>query len=222
MRTARFFAISLVIFAVFFLFFLTRAKIGSALRAVRGKISGEEYRALILENEALKYELEKFRKELTLSHNEFITAELYSRYPFNDGGKLIVNVGRYDSVSEGAPVLVSAGVLLGKVEKIARSQSEIKTVSDPTWRSSVFIGEKKVKAVLAGGNPPTLQFIPAAKPVEIGDRVVNASPDFPLDLFVGRVKNVEGSPQSPWLTGEVELFYTLEELDKVLIMKNFP
>lgn len=218
-------ALAVLIFALF----VYRREVGGALLTTRLLLSSfwdrsfayEKYISLTIENERLKRELAKLNQK-TSKEESFIEAEVYSRYPFNDAGFMVIGAGLRNGASSSLPVLVSKGTLLGKIVAVKRTQSEVETIVNPAWRSAVLIGEGGVRAVLRGGSPPQLEFVPSESSIKSGDEILNAAPDFPLGLFIGTVEDVAALPQTPWISASVKLPYDPGNLRKVLIFSDFP
>lgn len=148
-------------------------------------------------------------------------ARIYSRYPFADRSVLIINQGAAGGIREGMPVLAAKGILLGKIIKVKKSFSEVQTIFDPAWRSSVGVGSQKTKALLMGGSAPILDLIEPTAIVNDNDPVINLSPDFPYGLAVGQLINLDKPVAQPWFRGELEPFFDLIALKEVLVDVGF-
>lgn len=181
----------------------------------------EKLEALQLENLVLKTELEALEGKSETISDSYAAAKIYSRYPFNDRRLVTINLGEEDGVREGMPVLAREGVLLGKVSEVFGRQSVVETIFDPGWRSSVVVGEV-TKALLEGGVTPILTLISKESAVSPGDRVLNTSPEFPLELLLGEIKEVTPALNDVWLTAKINTFYNLDDLTEVLVVINFP
>lgn len=179
---------------------------------------------LTLENEKLIAELNALRRVggKELKSFEFKVAHIYSRYPFNNRASLVLDLGSDAGIQPGMPVLAEEGVLLGRVKAVKQTQSEVETIFSSTWKSSVGIGDEKVKAVLSGGTTPTLEFIAKEAKLKEGDRVFNLSPELPLNLYLGTLSNVVGVSYDVWQRGELDTLYEPEDLDTALVVINFP
>lgn len=179
---------------------------------------------LTLENEKLIAELNALRRVSgeELKSFEFKVAHIYSRYPFNNRASLILDLGSDAGIQPGMPVLAGEGVLLGRVKTVRQMQSEVETIFSSAWKSSVGIGDKKVKAVLSGGTTPMLEFIAKEEKLKEGDRVFNLSPELPLNLYIGTLSNVVGVSYDVWQKGELNTLYEPENLDTALVVVNFP
>lgn len=151
-----------------------------------------------------------------------LSAGVYSRYPFNNRDFIFLNRGSEDGVAVNSPVFGARGELLGIVREISRTRSQAETFWSPSWKSAVYVGDKKTKAVLRGGEIPVLEFLPKDSGVKAGDLVYNASPDFPLYAPIGKISKVSGGDQNPWFSGELEPFSEPGSLREIWILKNFP
>jgi|GEM_PF-796533 len=149
-------------------------------------------------------------------------ATLYSRYPFNDKNLITIEGGEQDGLARYMPALFREGALLGKITNVSRTQSEIETIFDSAWRSSVYIGSSKIKAVLRGGDTPTLEFIPKDAKIQKGDAVVNSSPDFPLNLFIGSISSISDKENELWMSADVNTGYSFDDVKSVFVITNFP
>ena len=161
-------------------------------------------------------------KEMEFGRYLGMSAGVYSKYPFNDRNFVFLNRGEEDGVHLEDPVFGEQGELLGGVREVTRTRAQVETFWSPTWKSAVYVGEKKSKAVLRGGETPILEFLPKDSGVKIGDDIYNASPEFPLYAPIGKVIEVINNDQNPWLEAEVEPFLNPEGIREVWIIKNFP
>lgn len=177
-----------------------------------------QYRLLLGENEYLRSELEETRIAVL---GNIKPANVYSRYPFADRNILVIDQGSDQDIKEGMPVLAARGVLLGKVGKVSKNFSEVQTIFDPTWRSSVGIGDQEVKALLVGGAVPSLDLIESTAAVNDGDAVFNISPDFPYGLAIGQLADLRKPPAQPWFQGELAAFPDAAGAKQVLVDIGF-
>jgi len=229
MKSLRNFSGSLILIAVIVVLVLFWSPALSALKDLRGLVLSffdrgfdyEAFKALQLENQNLKLELEKLNKPKQEFAYNYREAEVYSRYPFSDEESFIVNLGSQNGLKVGAPVLVGKNILLGKIKAVKKTVSEVQLVESPSWRSSVAIGGDKVKAVLTGGSLPRLELIAPESLIRGDDEVVNISPEFPYGLYLGTVDRIEYSSTTPWLKATLKIPYRLEDLKKVLVIVDY-
>ena len=219
-KSPRFFLGILLIFVFVLAAFFYRNEILN-LSGIIHSLDYEEVEALRLENLALKIELEALKEKSQVALDSYAAAKVYSRYPFNDRRLLTINLGEKDRVRIGMPVLAMEGVLLGRVSEVFGRQSSVETIFDPAWRSSVVVG-KETKALLEGGVTPTLNLISKESVVGAGDLILNTSPEFPLGLLLGEVRNVAPASDDVWLTAKINTLYNLDDLSEVLVVTNFP
>lgn len=186
------------------------------------KNPNQEFKELQLQNQGLRQEVAELRDKLEFnSHQPLLTAQVFSRYPYNDNQSLIIDLGSKDGVKTNQPVLAAGNYLLGKVASAKIDTSEIKTIFSADWRSAVRIGPDKIDAVLAGGRQPTLQFIPADAKINLDDEVVSASPDLPLNLFIGRVSETNFSPTASLQQAKLKIDYNPNQIRKVFIVTDY-
>ncbi len=149
-----------------------------------------------------------------------LEAQTYSLYPFNNYASVSINAGSDNGVKAGMPVLAASGILFGKVKTVERTRSEVETIFDPSWRSTVFVGNARTKAVLVGASSPYLDLIPKDASTTVGDVIVNGAPDFPLNLLIGNVAALQGGTDTLWLQAKVDPSFQFDTLDRVYVVLN--
>lgn len=148
--------------------------------------------------------------------------KVFSLYPFNDYASVSIGAGSDEGLKEGMPVLTAPGVLLGKITAVSRTKSEVETIFSPSWKSTVSVGAQRIKAVLVGGATPYVDLLPKDAPVVAGDSVSNLAPEFPIDLFLGKADEFREGSNALWLRAAVNPFFRFEDIDRVLVVMNFP
>lgn len=218
MRSLRRTIFSVLILTLLVLFWFYRFDIVGFLKNLE---YDREFQNLKLENEVLKFQLGQLTQGAVVAGEEnLLMAALYSSYPFNDQARLIINLGFNGGLDVGMPVLAAKGVLLGRVTEVKKNLSEVQTIFDPIWRSSVGIGNAKIKALLVGGNIPRLTLIAKETMPAAGEDVLNFSPEYPYGLFLGRILEVDYNSAEPWASASLETFYNLNALDQVLVVTD--
>lgn len=216
--TKKFIIFFLLLAILFFIFFFQK-NIFFGLDKIR--LSNQALTDLRLENQGLRQEVEDLKNKLNFKSQPYLTAQVYSRYPFDDNQTLIIDVGSKDGVKVGWPVLAAENYLLGKIIKVKADVSEVRTIFSPDWKNEVKIGQGNIEAVLVGGRQPILDLIPADAKINPGDEIISASPDLPFGLFVGKVSEI--IPQSATSLQRVKLItdYDPNKLVRVFIISDY-
>lgn len=149
-------------------------------------------------------------------------AGVFSDYPFNNYGSIIINAGADDGLKIGMPVLAAEGILIGRIKEVKKTQSEAATIFDPNWRSAAAFGPDRVKVLLVGGPAPYLDLVPKEAVVNTNDAVFNLAKDFPLYLNIGKIIGRNEGEGGIWSRVKLEPPISFENLKKVLVITDFP
>jgi cell shape-determining protein MreC len=229
----RFLGLAALFLGLIIFFFTSRESIARFLGALRVRTLafGSENalsRTLLelsAENERLVREIERAGIKTPASQGDryhYKTARVFSRYPFNDEATVVIDLGSEDGMKEHMPVFVSRGVLLGKIRSVSRTQSEVETIRNASWRTSVTIGSEGTKAVYSGGSSPFLDLIPKDVKLHEGDKIVSVSPEFPLGTVLGTVGKLSGATYDVWQQAKVVPAYEPEAFSTVFVLVDFP
>ncbi len=103
---------------------------------------------------------------------------------------VLINVGRSQGVKAGYAVINSEG-LVGRLVSVGGAASRVLLLTDLKSRVPVYVGEGRIRAVLAGDNSaaPRLDFLPEGAKIGAGDDVYSSGHDglLPRGLRVGTI-----------------------------------
>ena len=150
------------------------------------------------ENLLLKRENENLRGELQLAaagikeakKNDYLTAKVFSTYPFNFKNKITVNVGEKNGVKKSAVVAFGENIFIGQITDVGRDFSVARTVFDPNWQLPVRIGEEEINGLLQGGNEPRIVLVDNDEFLKAGLVVYSAGEGIPYGLKIGEIKEI--------------------------------
>lgn len=189
----------------------------------------QAYKRIELENKILREEILRLRQiSKNSGENQQATkkeVDVFSNYPFNDKDLIVINFGSRDGAKIGMPVFTGDNednVLVGKIVALKNTQSEVRTVYDPSWVSGVVVGGERARAVLKGGEPPRLELVPQEVVIKVGDLVFNTSPEFPLGAVVASVEEVKQGTGRFWSRIIVKPLFFRENLTKLFALNDFP
>lgn len=150
-----------------------------------------------------------------------VEAEVFSDYPFNNFSRIAIAAGSDKGLKPGMPVFEGGNVLLGKILSVGSHKSEVETFFDPSWKSSVFIGDGKIKGLLSGGSSPYVDFIPKGSNVSSGMQITNSDSAYPINSLIGSVDAVESVENDLWLRATVRVPFDLSNVNDVFVVINF-
>jgi rod shape-determining protein MreC len=188
------------------------------------------YKNLLVENSQLK-ELEQENKDLRQlldlkNKNEYNLAvvNILSRDPVNRN-ILIVDGGREQHIENGQAVVVSDGIVIGKIIDVGIDSSKVRLLTDNFSKLAVKIGnDRSVSGILTGslGLVMDLNFIPQEQEVKKDDIVVTADIDskIPAGLIVGQIEDIEFSQEELFKKASVLPLINYEVLNTLAVITS--
>jgi len=181
----------------------------------------ERIRTLELENENLKAQVAAFSQlsgpKIIDGHSVF-RANVFSSYPFNTQGRLMIDAGSRAGLKVGLPVTVGGALLLGQIVSVNDDMSEVRTVFDPGWELPVKVGSAGVDALFVGGRTPKLTLITKDKEVNSGDDAYSVGQAFPYHLKIGEVGSIENNKASAFQDASIAISYSVNNVSEVVVL----
>ncbi len=203
---------------------------------------------LLLENEALKNELNEMREQIAdydkaISENEFYkdyleikesnpdfsfsAATLISKDTEDPYGGFVIDKGSLHDIALYDPVITEAG-LVGYISEVGLSNSKVTTVLNPTLKIGALDNRSRDSGVVSGSlelaNDGLCKFFNLSRScnVAIGDYVVTSGEGiFPDGLLIGTIESIESDPNNTSIYAHIKPFTELSEIKDVMVITNF-
>lgn len=110
------------------------------------------------------------------------------------GYNVLLNKGVGEGISEGDIVITAEGILVGKINKVARNFSRVLFISDPEFKVTSKVINSDTTGIAKGalGDGMYLDFIVQEDEIKEGDLLISTGSDlFPPALIIGFVGHVE-------------------------------
>ena len=186
-----------------------------------------EIPVLITQNQKL---IDAQRVRRSLGHRT-VAAEVTDRDTSDSERMITIGKGTDDGLFVGATVLSAGGSLTGSITDIGRDWARVRLISDPR---SLVVG-RDVRSGATGevrGNlsaPLQLRNVTFDESVRVGDLVTTAGirldgsarSQFPRDLIIGSVINVDQDPAFVTISALVQPAAALDDLELVLVVTDF-
>ena len=160
----------------------------------------ESYKNLLIDNTKLKYledENKELRELLDFSQKKNYTlkvANILSRDELNKN-ILIIDIGKNKNIKEGEAVVISNGIIIGKVIEVNSITSKIRLLTDKKSTLAIKIGEESVSGILTGslGLGMYLEYIPQEQDIKINNLILtsNLNENIPANLLIGKIEKIE-------------------------------
>ncbi len=142
------------------------------------------------ENRELRSELELAPRKKYNLEASFVTAQ----DPQGLGNYLIIDKGANKGIKDGMPVIVSSGILTGRVIEVYPQSAKVVLITDPSSVVNAEVEDSEAKGIIKGeyGLGIVMDMIPQNKVIKEGDRVITSGlgGEMPRGLYVGEVSNV--------------------------------
>jgi len=176
-------------------------------------------KALQEENAELRRQLDFFKA----NNYTHIGAEVIGRNIEPLGSTLVVNRGLRDGVKEGNAVVISSGVLIGKVAKAEEESSLVRLLNDNQSKvAATILNHDKSLGVIEGGYGISVRmnFIPQQEDVRVGDLIITSGLEtgMPRGLLIGNVAAVEKEAYEPFQRATLSPAASLSSLSVVSII----
>ena len=156
--------------------------------------------------------------ETGVASGTYLTAKVFSTYPFNMKNQITVDAGEEDGVRVGMVVTIGETILLGRVKEVLPTASIVQTVFDSQFEIPVRIGQAEADSLFEGGGEPKAVLIDKTKRVEVGDAVLSADSSFPYGLKVGEITEIREGATGIFKEAIVKTPFVLSEIRDVGIL----
>ncbi len=152
-----------------------------------------------------------------------IGAEVIGRNIEPLGSTFVVNRGTKDGVKPGNAVIVSNGVLVGKVASAVEESSFVRLLNDNQSKiAATILNHDKSLGVIEGGYGISVRmnFIPQQEEVKIGDLIVTSGLEagMPRGLLIGNVAAIEKEAYEPFQRATLSPAASLNSIAQVSII----
>jgi rod shape-determining protein MreC len=124
-------------------------------------------------------------------------ASVVSQDPNGISNWLEIDKGSNDGITDGMPVIVSKGILIGKVQNVSSNKSQVMLLTNPKSTVNVITTNSGAKGVAKGeyGTKIILDMVLQTDSINVGDSVVTSgiSGEIPRGLYVGVIQEIHQS-----------------------------
>lgn len=187
---------------------------------IKKECSFDEVLRLKQENENLRAQIQllKFNGQNSILNTNFITAKVFSTYPFNIKNKITINAGEKQGIKKSMVATVGENILLGQVTDVFENFSVIQTIFDPAWQLPVRIGKEEINGLFKAGNEPKVILIEKEKQIQTDDIVYSASQEFPYGLKIGEVAEIKETAAGVFKEAVLKMPFNVGELREIKIL----
>jgi len=197
----------------------------------------EENKNLIKENNALlvatanlkefQRENEELRKQLGLIPNKQFDLEasfVIGQNPQKLGSWILIDKGENSGIQVGMPVIISQGILIGKIEEVYQNVAKVLLLTDSESVVNVRDSETEAKGVVRGkfGLGLVLEMVSQDDTLNAGDSIITSGlgGDLPGGLLVGEIQESKASLDRIFQEAIVIAPVKYSNLDVVFVIKN--
>lgn len=163
----------------------------------------QQTQGLLVENARLRdieKENEFLREQLNLLPREkfeMTPANVVSQDPHGLGSWLEIDKGHSDGLKEGMAVVISRGILVGKLQEVYDHSSKVILLTNPKSAVNGIISETGTKGIAKGeyGLGFLYDMILQSDVINIGDEVITSGigGDIPRGFYIGKVQEIHPS-----------------------------
>lgn len=192
-------------------------------------LKGENERLLsdIIRLSGVDKENETLRNELNLLPRDkynFVSAFIVSFDQGNLTKAFIIDKGEKDGVKEGMPVIVSNGVLVGRIKEVSNHSAKVLLIIDGQSHVDGKIEKNEARGIVRGKYGLGLSMENISQDVEIkrGDLVVTSgkSGELPDNLIIGNIQQTYSVPNDIFQKADIIPEANFSELRTVSVIIN--
>lgn len=137
---------------------------------------------------------------------------------------LIINKGESEGIKVGMPVETERG-LVGRIIAVSPHAAQVQLLSDPGSSINARLGTSRADGTVVGQltSHLTMKWIEQDIPISENELVMTSGlgGNFPPDLIIGRIVNIQQSASELFQEGEVRPAVDFDQLEIVLVITDF-
>lgn len=188
-------------------------------RQLEGKgVELAKLREVEKENKLLRAQL-NFSEEQKL---DLVGARVVAYSPDNVRRNITIDVGKSDGIEVGMAV-VSAGAMIGKIERVHDHSSDVFLISDPEFRVLAMTQNGRAKGIVRGqlGSGLRMEQVAQSEVVDISEYVLTSGSDHvPRGLPIGTIESVDRSDNEIFQAANVKALVDTQRLEIVFVVKG--
>ncbi len=140
---------------------------------------------------------------------------------FENNRSFIIDKGANDGIAVGMAVILTGGVVVGKISEAYYNTSKIKTIIDVSSKIAAVNSAGNVSGLVRGlGSDVVFDLIAKNKRLEIGDLIISSGADglWPRGLLIGKVAQVKSEDSQVFNTADIELPADFRDFNNVFVI----
>lgn len=172
----------------------------------------------------LEKENSLLREKLNLADKNWNTglARIIGR-DFENKRSFLIDKGSTDGIIVGMPVILTGGIIIGKIDEVNSNNSKVRTIIDLQTKIAAIVSNKNISGLVRGlGSDLLFDLITKDKKPETGDLIVSSGTDglWPRGLVIGKVKQVKHEDNQVFNTADIELLADFWDFNDVFVILN--
>lgn len=172
------------------------------------------------ENDLLREQLQLIPRDKFQLEAAFVV----SRDPQGLGSWIMIDKGSSAGLIPGMPVIVSDGILIGKIDAVYASSAKVSLLSDSNSVVNALDIETEAKGIIRGeyGLGLTLDMVAQTDVLNVGDIVVTSGlgGDLPKGLTIGKIQEVRSTPDKLFQQAVLMPRIKYSKLETIFVIKN--
>lgn len=175
----------------------------------------------------IRKENEVLREQISLAPREDFNLEaafIIGQNPEKLGSWLLIDKGSANGIKEGMPLIVSDGILIGKVSEVYYSSAKVILLSDPSMVVNAADLETGARGVARGdyGLGVNMDLVEQTDAINKGDTIITSGlgGEIPRGLFIGKVQETKLSEDKLFQQASILPRVKYSKLDIVFVIKN--
>lgn len=154
---------------------------------------------------------------------ESVPAEVVAMDPTGFSQTLLIDKGDADGVGLGQAIIVSPGLLVGRITKTYRNTAEVTLITDPGMTINGEVTDSGARGLVKGehGISLILDLVTQNEVIKSGDRIITSglSGDFPRGFLIGEINSIKTSSSELFQQAFVSPVADLKNLRFVFVVK---
>ncbi|EKE19618.1 MAG: hypothetical protein ACD_8C00133G0017 [uncultured bacterium] len=155
---------------------------------------------------------------------ELIASNVVSQDPHGMGNWIEIDKGSDDGIADGMSVIISNGILLGRVQGVNSNSAKIILLTNSKSTANATTAKDSAKGIARGeyGLGIILDMVLQTDSISVGDSVLTSGigGEFPRGLFIGIIQEVRNSEDSLFQQAVISSPIQISKLQMVFVIKN--